>query len=147
MTPKKEIKVEPEEEETIGSSIAKRQRRIRKIKKEETSEEEEPRIKRVKIKTKKYIASVKEKSVIRRVRCNQCHGCSRDNCNECRFCLDMKKNGGEGKLRQSCAMRFCKDVSNMASKSTRFFLRTPSASNVFIDVLNKNLSKKQEKLI
>ena len=67
--------------------------------------------KRVRKTPKKFENSDKEKTVIRRVRCHACEGCSRDNCNECRYCLDMKKNGGEGKLRQSCAMRFCEDVS------------------------------------
>lgn len=67
--------------------------------------------KRVRKAPKKFENSDKEKTVIRRVRCHACVGCSRENCNECRYCLDMKKNGGEGKLRQSCAMRFCENVS------------------------------------
>ena len=67
--------------------------------------------KRIRKSPKKFAHKEKEKTVIRRVRCHQCEGCSRENCNKCRFCLDMKKNGGEGKLRQSCAMRFCKNVS------------------------------------
>ena len=72
---------------------------------------EEKTDKRVRKTPKKYDNREKEKTIIRRVRCHACEGCSRTNCNECRFCLDMKKNGGEGKLRQSCAMRFCGDVS------------------------------------
>lgn len=94
--------------DSISSLVRVGRRRIRKIKAEE-QQKEESKGKRIKIKSKKYIASMKEKTVIRRVRCNQCRGCSRENCNECRFCLDMKKNGGEGKLRQSCALRFCED--------------------------------------
>eukprot|EP00111_Clytia_hemisphaerica_P022323 TCONS_00065612-protein len=88
----------------------KRARRVRVQKKE--TDEEPPTItteKRVRKSPKKFAHKEKEKTVIRRVRCHQCKGCSRENCNKCRFCLDMKKNGGEGKLRQSCAMRFCEN--------------------------------------
>lgn len=44
---------------------------------------------------------------IRRVRCKKCEPCTREECNICIFCLDMKKNGGSGKLKQSCLSRKC----------------------------------------
>ena len=53
----------------------------------------------------------KSKGGIRRVRCHECKGCTAKNCDQCRFCLDMPRNGGHGKLRQSCVMRFCQNVS------------------------------------
>ena len=53
----------------------------------------------------------KSKTVVRRVRCRVCEGCLRKNCEECRYCLDMIKNGGPGLLKQSCARRFCQNVS------------------------------------
>ena len=63
-------------------------------------------VKKNKKKRKKY-----QKRVIRRVRCLDCEGCTRDNCDQCKFCLDHPRNGGENRLSQSCALRFCKDVS------------------------------------
>lgn len=79
----------------------KRQRKLKEFAKEEAWRLKEKR-------RNKFLK--KEKTVIRRVRCNECEGCHRGNCNECRFCVDMKKNGGLGKLRQSCQMRFCENV-------------------------------------
>ena len=87
----------------LGSEII-LEKRVRKTPKKYTENHEN-------IKSSNNNSIAKEKTIIRRVRCHACEGCSRENCNECRFCLDMKKNGGEGKLRQSCAMRFCEDVS------------------------------------
>lgn len=51
----------------------------------------------------------KNKTVVRRVRCRSCDGCLQKNCDECRYCLDMIKNGGPGLLKQSCARRFCQN--------------------------------------
>lgn len=47
----------------------------------------------------------------RRTRCGQCENCKREDCGECRTCKDMKKFGGAGRMKQSCLMRVCIDVS------------------------------------
>ena len=39
--------------------------------------------------------------------CNTCPGCLRDDCGICRMCQDMKKHGGEGKLKKRCRLRQC----------------------------------------
>ena len=39
--------------------------------------------------------------------CGTCIGCQTPDCQICRFCQDMKKYGGEGKLRQKCKLRRC----------------------------------------
>ena len=43
----------------------------------------------------------------RAVRCRTCANCVRSDCGECRQCMDMVKNGGPGRLKQSCALRRC----------------------------------------
>lgn len=43
----------------------------------------------------------------RRVRCKQCEPCTREDCQECSFCKDMKKYGGPGRAKQSCISRQC----------------------------------------
>jgi len=115
------------------SPPVKRARRIRvqtpKVKKAKEDKEENEKATRNKT-VKNYARnSMREKTVIRRVRCNECDGCSRDNCNTCRFCLDMKKNGGEGKLRQSCAARFCEEVSEINTNIFSCIYRIPYRTN------------------
>ena len=39
--------------------------------------------------------------------CNTCPGCLREDCKICRECQDMKKHGGEGKLKKRCRLRQC----------------------------------------
>jgi len=56
---------------------------------------------------KPLVGDVTASSKQRGPRCGECAGCSRDNCGECKFCLDMKKFGGPNKLRQACLMRKC----------------------------------------
>jgi len=57
----------------------------------------------------KKIKKAAARTVFRRVRCLKCEGCSQDNCEKCKFCLDSSRNGGPNKLRQSCVLRFCKN--------------------------------------
>ena len=41
-------------------------------------------------------------------RCGECQACLReDDCGKCRFCRDMRKYGGLGRLRQKCIKRQC----------------------------------------
>ncbi|XP_072043951.1 uncharacterized protein [Amphiura filiformis] len=49
----------------------------------------------------------KSSSKEHRIKCGLCDNCLRDDCGECRFCKDMKKYGGPGRLRQSCKMKRC----------------------------------------
>ena len=39
--------------------------------------------------------------------CGDCEGCISDDCDQCKYCLDKKRNGGEYKLRQKCMLRKC----------------------------------------
>ena len=39
--------------------------------------------------------------MIKRKRCSHCQGCKADDCDECRYCIDMPKFGGPGK-RKKC---------------------------------------------
>lgn len=43
----------------------------------------------------------------RKQRCGQCPGCNTRDCNECKYCLDKKKNGGPGIKKQCCIKRKC----------------------------------------
>jgi len=45
----------------------------------------------------------------RRRKCAGCLSCLAPNCNKCRYCKDMKKNGGPGRLKQKCIERRCFD--------------------------------------
>ena len=47
----------------------------------------------------------------RKHRCGECVGCLANECRKCRFCLDMPKYGGSGRLRQACIKRKCIAVS------------------------------------
>mmetsp|Transcript_44406 Transcript_44406/g.100413 ORF Transcript_44406/g.100413 Transcript_44406/m.100413 type:complete len:103 (+) Transcript_44406:42-350(+) len=40
--------------------------------------------------------------LVRKQRCGECAGCRAAECGECRFCLNMKKFGGPGTLKQPC---------------------------------------------
>eukprot|EP00057_Strongylocentrotus_purpuratus_P017252 XP_011671726.1 PREDICTED: lysine-specific demethylase 2B isoform X2 [Strongylocentrotus purpuratus] len=63
-----------------------------------------PSKKRVKKQKKNKALTMNRK---RRTRCKQCANCTRADCGECNFCIDMKKYGGPGKMKQSCIMRQC----------------------------------------
>ena len=43
----------------------------------------------------------------RRARCGSCGGCKETDCGKCPACRDMPKNGGPGRLKQSCVLRKC----------------------------------------
>lgn len=45
-------------------------------------------------------------------RCGECEACLRSDCGRCDFCLDMKKFGGPGKIRQKCRKRQCLKYGN-----------------------------------
>lgn len=43
----------------------------------------------------------------RRTRCKKCEACTRTDCGECFYCLDMIKFGGTGRAKQTCQQRQC----------------------------------------
>lgn len=45
---------------------------------------------------------------VKRKRCGECESCSRDDCGQCKYCLDMKKFGGPAKMKKSCMLKKCK---------------------------------------
>lgn len=40
-------------------------------------------------------------------RCNECDGCTREDCGNCEMCKDRPKFGGQNKKKQACLMRQC----------------------------------------
>nr|XP_054749214.1 lysine-specific demethylase 2A-like isoform X1 [Lytechinus pictus] len=61
-------------------------------------------VKRAKKKKKNKSLTMNRK---RRTRCKNCANCTRADCGECNYCLDMKKYGGPGRMKQSCIKRQC----------------------------------------
>ena len=52
----------------------------------------------------------------RKRRCGSCKACKTTECGECSHCKDMKKNGGPGKLKQSCMRRHCTMMSDCSGE-------------------------------
>eukprot|EP00794_Sanderia_malayensis_P006001 gene6001-6699_t len=51
--------------------------------------------------------------------CGECIACRRtEDCVDCDFCQDMKKFGGEGRLRQKCRLRQCLKLSKILTKKS-----------------------------
>ena len=64
----------------------------------------------------------------KRGRCGSCSACTRDDCGQCRYCLDMVKFGGPGKKRQACILRKCSEISvskDLKSKQEDTSLKIP----------------------
>ena len=59
-------------------------------------------------------SNLSSKKYKRKHRCGECTGCLASDCIDCRFCLDMIKYGGTGKLRQACMNRKCLAVSELS---------------------------------
>ena len=49
----------------------------------------------------------RERTRRRRVRCRKCEPCTREDCRECHFCLDLKKYGGPQRMKKPCISRNC----------------------------------------
>ena len=48
---------------------------------------------------------------VKKTRCGECAGClTRVDCNECKYCLDKPKLGGNNTLRRMCARRVCNNA-------------------------------------
>ena len=59
-----------------------------------------------------YDDSVENEPVAKRKKrmvrgCGECEGCQSGDCDQCKYCLDKKRNGGEDRLRQKCMKRKC----------------------------------------
>ena len=68
------------------------------------------------------------KKTRRRARCKVCTGCKKPNCGSCRYCLDMKCNGGRGTLRRPCMQRMCvRHRDSSGSSSARAPAKTPTS--------------------
>ena len=39
--------------------------------------------------------------------CTECDDCKPQNCNNCKYCFDMPKNNGPGKLKKACKTKIC----------------------------------------
>ena len=46
----------------------------------------------------------------KRGRCGSCLACTRNDCGQCRYCLDMVKFGRPGKKKQACILRKCSEM-------------------------------------
>ena len=92
-------------------------------------------------------------SLKRRASCD-CEGCSKEDCMQCRYCLDRPSNGGPGTLRHRCVHRTCLkkhspnfevkfNRSKSKSKSKKAFRpefkHTLHDTDEFIDVCKKKL--------
>lgn len=75
-------------------------------------EEQAKKKKEEQARKKKEAASPKAKGGTwnRTKRCGDCEGCRSEDCNECTHCLDMRRNGGEGKLKRPCVLRSCVNI-------------------------------------
>ena len=78
------------------------------------SKADEEEIQRNKIKGKQGLSSGKKSSKKHSRRCGACIACLReDDCKKCRFCKDMPKYGGPGRMRQKCIKRQCHKLSRI----------------------------------
>ena len=64
-------------------------------------------------------------------RCGECSGCLQPNCKRCDFCRDMKRFGGEGKLRKACMKRVCVKSTKLSPSPNR------AMTNYSVTVINK----------
>ncbi len=58
----------------------------------------------------------------RKAACGVCSSCTRSDCNQCAYCLDMPKNGGTGRLRQKCKLRRCMEMALATDRGAQGFL-------------------------
>ena len=59
------------------------------------------------LKKSKYFGDRKAVKQQQKMSSCKCDGCSREDCNQCRYCIDRPKNGGQGKRRRRCVERQC----------------------------------------
>ena len=83
------------------------------------------------------------KSAVMKVRsCGNCVTCLAPDCGVCRYCLDMRKFGGKGTLRQRCKLRRCNnkivpnDWTNNSPRKKKSSRRKPSPSATYRPVVS-----------
>lgn len=54
----------------------------------------------------------------KRKRCNECAGCTREDCGSCDTCKDMQKFGGTGRKKECCQYRKCTALQPTTCKLT-----------------------------
>merc|ERR1740137_91777 len=67
-------------------------------------------------------------------RCRQCPGCTRPDCGQCKNCKDKVKFGGDGHLKQACALKVCDNQAQSKEK----LLAEISVENVTMETSNSN---------
>ena len=82
-------------------------------------------------------------------RCGVCEGCTVVNCEQCKYCLDRPRNGGQGTFKKACVMRVCTSVSKSNSFATTTSSISSSSSSSSSDLNNKKgqWSSEEEKLL
>jgi len=75
----------------------------------------------------------------KRVPCNRCANCQAADCRKCMYCLDMKKYGGRGKMKQKCRYRQCQTFKK--GRSDTEAVSAADDSSVFMAELCDNLVK------
>lgn len=61
-------------------------------------------------------AHQKESKRKRGIACGSCDSCTRVNCKTCIYCQDMKKYGGQGRLKQRCIRKKCPNIKSIKVK-------------------------------
>ena len=56
--------------------------------------------------------------LVKAMPCRQCEACVRDDCGECKACLDKKRFGGPGKMNKRCRLRQCITPKELGAAST-----------------------------
>jgi len=82
-------------------------------------------------------------SMSKLTRCGNCSGCMQPNCRKCAACTDMKRYGGEGKLRQACKKRICVGTPKPVSKPAMLppvGIQSDSTSVITLDGSGKETS-------
>jgi len=66
----------------------------------------------------------------RKLRCLECDACKREDCGECRFCLDKPKFGGTHRSRKPCVLRVCMNprIKLVATPTTKAVISSPSSA-------------------
>ena len=73
----------------------------------------------------------------------KCVGCSREDCNQCRFCLDRPKNGGLDKIRRRCVERQCVNLAcPIPGCNSRYKLPYELKTHVAFEHFRSSLEKK-----
>ena len=77
----------------------------------------------------------------KRVHCGSCSVCTRDDCGQCRYCLDIIKFEGAGKKRHTCILGKCPEMSalkDLQSKQEGAFLKVPIKSVIGTNIVTNN---------